>query len=63
MKIVDSFSNIPVTLIFLQLFIGLQERTLHDALSESDIKVNFEDLLMKFSFNNKILKVSLPLHM
>jgi hypothetical protein len=63
MKIVDSFSNIPLTLIFLQLFIGLQERTLHDALSESDIKVNFEDLLMKFSFNNKILKVSLPLHM
>jgi hypothetical protein len=54
MKIVDSFSNIPLTLIFLQLFIGLQERTLHDALSESDIKVNFEDLLMKFSFNNKI---------
>lgn len=48
MELLISFPDILFIFLFFQHFIGLQERTLHDSFSESDIKVAFEDFLMKF---------------
>jgi len=42
------FSHSWFMFLFIQHFIGLQERTLHDSFSENDIKVDFANLLMKF---------------
>jgi hypothetical protein len=47
-QFVISYPDSLFLLVFVQHFIGLEERTLHDSFSENDIKVDFMVDLMKF---------------
>jgi hypothetical protein len=57
MEVLISFPDILLIFLFFQHFIGLQEHTLHDSFSETDIKVGFDDFFeIWLNEINKILR-------